>query len=269
LKSLLNKNNLPIELLTSYAERKFGANGFYGIPTATKQYEATQASLVGLTTVIKNGNLTLKPRLYWRRNQDEYHYIRSNPSIYRNLHITNKFAAECNGSYESKVGISGFGLEVAKYYIASNRLGDNSREMASLFLEHRFQFFNNKFDVTPGIAISYFSDFDNKAFPGLDLGYQIIVIEIDENQHADYDCSCENKRLMELSQDLGHRPVIFIRFNPDEYMNKESGKVTSCWGYTKMGISAIKKNTSKRMDTETRITSTTNIILVLSGKRNQ
>ncbi len=173
LKSLLNKNKLPIELLTSYVERKFGANGFYGIPTATKQYEATQASLVGLTTVIKNGNLTLKPRLYWRRNQDEYHYVRSNPSIYRNLHITNKVAAECNGSYESKAGISGFGLEIAKYYISSNRLGDNSREMASVFLEHRFQFFNNKFDVTPGIAVSYFSDFDNKAFPGLDLGYQI------------------------------------------------------------------------------------------------
>ena len=49
----------------------------------------------------------------------------------------------------------------------------------------------------------------------LDLGYQVIIIEVDENQHTDYDCSCENKRLMELSQDVGHRPIIFIRFNPD------------------------------------------------------
>lgn len=173
LKSQFNKNKLPIELLTSYVERKFGANGFYGIPAATEQYEATQASLVGLSTVVKRGNFTWKPRVYWRRNQDEYFYIRSNPSIYRNLHITNKFAAEFNGSYESKYGITGFGLEAAKYYISSNRLGDNSREMASLFLEHRFLFLNNKFDVTPGLAVSYFSDFDNKAFPGLDLGYQI------------------------------------------------------------------------------------------------
>ena len=31
------------------------------------------------------------------------------------------------------------------------------------------------------------------------------------------DCSCENKRIMEISQDLGHRPIVFIRFNPDEY----------------------------------------------------
>ncbi len=173
LKSQFNKNKLPINLLTAYAERKFGANGFYGIPTATEQYEATQASLVGLSTVIKSGNFTWKPSVYWRRNQDEYHYIRSNPSIYRNLHITNKFAAELNGSYESKVGITGFGLEMAKYYISSNRLGDNSREMASVFLEHRFRFLDKKFDVTPGIAVSYFSDFDSKAFPGLDLGYQI------------------------------------------------------------------------------------------------
>ena len=62
---------------------------------------------------------------------------------------------------------------MAKYYISSNRLGDNSREMASVFLEHRFQFLDKKFDITPGIAVSYFSDFDSKAFPGLDLGYQV------------------------------------------------------------------------------------------------
>ncbi|WP_264548624.1 TonB-dependent receptor plug domain-containing protein [Flavobacterium sp. N2820] len=173
LKSQFNKNKLPIDLLTTYSERKFGANGFYGIPSATEQYEETQASLIGLSTVIKNGNFTWKPRLYWRRNQDEYHYIRSNPSAYRNLHITNKVAAELNGSYESKAGITGFGIEMAKYYISSNRLGDNSREMASLFLEHRFQFFDKKFDITPGVAVSYFSDFDSKAFPGLDLGYQV------------------------------------------------------------------------------------------------
>ncbi len=173
LKSQFNKNKLPIELLTTYSERKFGANGFYGIPSATEQYEETQASLVGFSTVIKNGNFTWKPRVYWRRNQDEYHYIRSNPSVYRNLHITNKFAAELNGSYESKVGITGFGVEMAKYYISSNRLGDNSREMASVFLEHRFQFLDKKFDITPGVAFSYFSDFDSKAFPGLDLGYQV------------------------------------------------------------------------------------------------
>ena len=73
----------------------------------------------------------------------------------------------------------------------------------------------------------------------LDLGYQIIIIEIDENQHTSYDCSCDNKRTMELSQDLGHRPIIFIRFNPDGYM-KNGEKIKSCWGNNKNGICVIK-----------------------------
>ena len=75
----------------------------------------------------------------------------------------------------------------------------------------------------------------------LDLLYQIIIVEVDENQHTDYDCSCQNKRIMELSQDLGHRPIIFIRFNPDDY-EKNGTNITSCWGQDKKGICIIKKS---------------------------
>jgi hypothetical protein len=81
----------------------------------------------------------------------------------------------------------------------------------------------------------------------LDMGYQIIIIEIDENQHIDYDCSCENKRIMELSQDVGHRPIIFIRFNPDDYTNQDK-KISSCWGVNKNGICTIKKSKKKEWD---------------------
>jgi len=84
----------------------------------------------------------------------------------------------------------------------------------------------------------------------LDLLYQVIIVEIDENQHIDYDCSCENKRIMELSQDLGHRPIIFIRFNPDDY-NKDDLTITSCWGLNKQGICVIKK--SKKNEWEQRL----------------
>ena len=74
----------------------------------------------------------------------------------------------------------------------------------------------------------------------LDLGYQVIIIEIDENQHIDYDCSCENKRIMELSQDVGHRPIVFIRFNPDDY-EKHGIIISSCWGQNKKGLCVVKK----------------------------
>jgi hypothetical protein len=81
----------------------------------------------------------------------------------------------------------------------------------------------------------------------LDLGYQVIIIEIDENQHTDYDCTCENKRTMELSQDVGHRPIVFIRFNPDDYVDGDK-KVTSCWGLNKLGICTVKKTKKKEWE---------------------
>jgi len=63
----------------------------------------------------------------------------------------------------------------------------------------------------------------------LDLGSHVLVVEIDENQHGSYDCSCDNKRLMELSQDIRHRPLVFIRFNPDGYNNSHNENIRSCW----------------------------------------
>jgi hypothetical protein len=103
----------------------------------------------------------------------------------------------------------------------------------------------------------------------LDLLYQIIIIEIDENQHTDYDCSCENKRIMELSQDLGHRPIIFIRFNPDDY-EKKGKTITSCWGQNKKGICVVKK--SKKDEWEQRLNvleSTVNCWINPSNKTNK
>jgi len=70
----------------------------------------------------------------------------------------------------------------------------------------------------------------------VDLGHQVVVIEIDENQHEDYDCSCENKRLMELSQDVGHRPMVFIRFNPDEFVDMVNKQHSSSWKCGRDGI---------------------------------
>ena len=83
-----------------------------------------------------------------------------------------------------------------------------------------------------------------------DLGHQVLFVEVDENQHTDYDCSCENRRIMELSQDTGHRPVVFIRFNPDGYVCRGQ-RIASCWGTTKQGICVVKQ--TKRGEWEARL----------------
>ena len=61
----------------------------------------------------------------------------------------------------------------------------------------------------------------------LDLGYQVLIIEVDENKHEKYDCLCENKRVMEMYTDLNFRSIILIRFNPDSYI-KNKKKIISC-----------------------------------------
>ena len=171
-KSSFNTAANPIEVLATFSERKFGGNQFYAID-AKEQYEETQSSLVGVSTTLQKGNLKLSPQLYWKRNQDMYLYIRNNPSVYRNLHISNKIGGQINAAYSSNIGVTGFGIDLAKVEMESNRLGHRNRWMGTVFVEHRFSFLDNALDVTPGVSVGYFSDFETNAFPGIDIGYTI------------------------------------------------------------------------------------------------
>ena len=172
-KTSFNTNKSPVNIIASFNENKFGANGFYASPSATEQYEETQASLLGVTTTINSKKLSITPRLYWRRGQDEYIYIRDNPSVYRNLHKTNKVSAELSGSYFSKSGITGFGMDLSTVNISSNNLGEHKRTTVNFFADHTFQLFDEKLFISPGIALSYFSDMSFHSFPGIDLGYNV------------------------------------------------------------------------------------------------
>ena len=172
-KTSFNLKSSPIDVITSFTENKFGANGFYASPSATEQYEETQASLLGVSTTINSEKLSIKPRLYWRRGQDEYIYIRDNPSVYRNLHKTNKVSAELSGSYFSNSGVTGFGIDLSTVNISSNNLGEHDRTTVNLFVDHTFKLFDEKLVLSPGIAVSYFSDMSFHSFPGIDLGYNI------------------------------------------------------------------------------------------------
>jgi hypothetical protein len=44
---------------------------------------------------------------------------------------------------------------------------------------------------------------------------------------------------MEISRDLHHRPIVFIRFNPDDYVNQDGVQVKSCWKLNKLGVMQI------------------------------
>lgn len=154
-----------------FTEREFGANGFYASPNFTEQYEEIQTSIVGIQSKILRGAWIIKPKAYWRRNQDEYIFVRSNPSLYRNMHIGNNLGAELNTSYISDFGSTGLGLEVRNENLRSTNLGDRRRNMLSGYLEQRLEY--GDFSFTPGVSFQYFTDFGPNVFYGLDASYTV------------------------------------------------------------------------------------------------
>ncbi|MCB0663984.1 MAG: TonB-dependent receptor, partial [Saprospiraceae bacterium] len=171
--------NHEIGLLAGYTEKEFGANYFYGDPYSSNparfenQFESIQSSLVALHYQFAKYGFKLKPRVYWRRHQDEYVFVRSNPSLYRNIHIGNTIGLDINGSKLSDWGVTGFGLDMQAVYLRSNNLGNRSRNVITAFLEHRFALIENRLDITPGVSFNYFSDFGSNFLPGLDIGFDI------------------------------------------------------------------------------------------------
>ncbi len=150
--------------------RKFGAAGFY-VPNS-EEFEKVNTGFVTLNYEKKLNQLTIKPRVYWRRNHDDYVFIRSDPDFYHNLHTTHVYGAEINTSYSSKLGLTGLGAEYRKEKIESTNLGDHARTIAGIFAEHRFYWFN-RLDVTPGIYLNWYSDYGWNYFPGVDASLEI------------------------------------------------------------------------------------------------
>ena len=78
-----------------------------------------------------------------------------------------------------------------------------------------------------------------------------VIIEVDENQHKNgkiYNPECELRRLNNLFTDLADRPIVFIRFNPDSYINKKNKLVKSCFEYTEdKGLPKANKTLQTRL----------------------
>jgi len=163
----------PLTISASKSWRKFGANGFYASPEFMDQYEEVNTSLLSADYNINAGDWIIRPRISYRRNSDDYVFLRDDPSFSNNLHSSNNYLAEVNTHVTNQLGVFGLGVEFNAMDLESNNLGERSRQLLSFSMEQRFNLLNDRLDITPGIVYSYFSDFENKFFPGIDLGYEI------------------------------------------------------------------------------------------------
>ena len=65
----------------------------------------------------------------------------------------------------------------------------------------------------------------------IELFTHTIIIENDENGD-NHPSLCDEKRNNELYEDLGFRPIVMIRINPDSYKDKNGVKKASCFKYS-------------------------------------
>lgn len=169
----LGVNGNQLSVLASHSSRKFGANGFYASPDFMDQYEETHTSFIALDYSRLLGSWYISPKLSYRRNKDDYVFLRENPSFFNNIHTSNVLNGEIQARSSNLFGIFQVGAEYNMMNLESNNLGSRERNTATINAEQRILLLDERLDITPGVSYSYFSDLDAKVFPGLDIGYEI------------------------------------------------------------------------------------------------
>jgi vitamin B12 transporter len=169
--SELDLNKGTLNFLGGYTNRRFGANGFYGNATYTQQWEGDKTSFLNLGYTKKYGKTTFKPRVYWRRNHDDYILVKSNPSLYHNKHTTNVTGIELNTKIDNRLGSMGLGIEARDEAIVSSNLDSHQRRNIGIYAEQKV--FVAKIDFTPGVYVNWYDHYGWNAFPGIDAGYNL------------------------------------------------------------------------------------------------
>lgn len=165
----LAANKSVLDIMAGGTWRKFGAGGFY-VPDS-EEYEEVNTYFTGIKYTYKTKKIMVRPQVYYRNNQDDYVFMRSNPTLFQNQHISHVVGAEFHSTYTSKLGITGFGAEWRSEALKSTNLGVRNRNISGLFVEHRAYY--KKLSVTPGLYVNAYSDFGSFAFPAIDAGMEI------------------------------------------------------------------------------------------------
>ncbi len=183
------KSNLgDIRFQTGYNRKAFGANKFYQIKYPN-QFEQTKTTFANVS--FQSGKrIKYNQNIYWRRHQDKYIFLREDPSVYTNNHLTNVYGADFNLSFISMFGKTAIGSEYRSENILSNVLGESlndtipvpgeidwvfthgtSRENFGIFAEHAYN--GKNISVSAGFLANWTSDYNWSYYPGIDASYQL------------------------------------------------------------------------------------------------
>lgn len=159
-----------INLMFGYDDKKIGANSFYS-NLFPNQWEHTTTKLLGGSADIQTGVFTISPKIYWRRNDDDFFLDHNRPDWNRNIHQTNSYGGEIQSSFKSSAGITSFGGEFGSDEITSSNLGNHHRSKGGFFAEQVIELSQN-FSSSVGFFAYNYSGIGWKFWPGVDAVYR-------------------------------------------------------------------------------------------------
>ncbi|MDR3628042.1 MAG: TonB-dependent receptor [Ignavibacteriaceae bacterium] len=167
----LNSGSNNLNLFFGYNDKKYGANSYYSV-LFPNQWEHTTTKLADITGQFGDEKFSVSPKVYWRRNDDNYLLDYMNPSFYQNIHQTNVYGAEMQASASTGAGISTLGGEYTADKIESTNLRNHSRTTNGIFAEQKFNSFGN-FSVSANAFAYKYPDIGWKIWPGINAGYNL------------------------------------------------------------------------------------------------
>lgn len=160
-----------LDLTAGYLYNEFGANGFYAAPGDRESYEIVETKLVGVSSSHQiSDRFSLRPRLSYRYNADDYRYFRHDLNTARSQHHTDVLSAEVNSIWNTSIGDIGFGLESRSEEIGSTNIGDHHRYNHGVYAEFKTERIKNMI-WNVGSYLNYNTQYGWQVFPGVDVGY--------------------------------------------------------------------------------------------------
>lgn len=137
------RKNQELKAIVGYADRAFGANGYY-TSAFPDQWESTQMAIAGMSHQFNSRMFNLLTKVSIRTHGDEFRLKRFDPAFYTNKHWSEVLTIEETGRFKSRIGLTGFGVEYRAEDLTSSNLGERHRTYASGFLDHTLKLFKNR-----------------------------------------------------------------------------------------------------------------------------
>jgi len=160
------------DLSAGWQDKRFGAATYYST-AFPQQYETTDVRFLALKHEWNPGSWLIRPELSWRGHKDDYLLNRTNPAFYHNHHETDVIDGALTVARQHPGGVTTARIESSTESIESSSLGAHRRERLGLSVEQRITRWNPLIDATISLAGYDYSNWGFRAYPGVDLGYQL------------------------------------------------------------------------------------------------